>query len=96
MRQGSEGKILMKIKDVKPTGHKDRTVGDLIEFLSQFPKDTPLIMKAESDACQENGHPFFYAHAAFSTWEEWETKTLPDGVEEGDMDVASVVITVDH
>jgi len=87
----------MKMKDVKPVDpKKNRTVGDLIEFLSQFPKDTRLVMCAESDACREGGYPFFYAHAMWADSDDWFDARIHEGVAEGDMEVKSVVITVDH
>lgn len=87
----------MKIKDVKePAG--DRTVGNLIDYLSQFPREMPIITRAEPDACRQNGYPFFYVHASWSTWKEAEAGSIPDGVDEneGELEVKSVIIFVDH
>lgn len=90
----------MKMKDVKPPPNHgggvygDATVGDLLEFLSQFPKDMPLVMRAYSDACREEGYPFFYARPSPYPFSLEEQPSLGD--DERELEVKSVHIVVDH
>lgn len=92
----------MRMKDVKPPPNHgggvngDATVGDMMEFLSQFPKSMPLIMQAEPDACREEGYPFFYASGDPFEWTmDIDKQVEPEGPED-EWEVKSVRICVDH
>lgn len=95
----------MKIKEVVaykyPHSGPDgmATVEDLIDYLSQFPPDTPLIMEAEVDACSEKGYPFFYAHPTnYNPHTDGEPPIDENGdyLETDEDEVRAVVINVDH
>lgn len=77
----------MKMKDVKQPNLVPSTVGELRTFLSQFPDVMPICAMAQPDAISEEGYNWIFVDVQA---EEQEQK------EEEDLEVAKVLLMVDH
>ena len=83
--------ILMKIKDINKGKAKDcETVGDILDFLKNIPRNTPIKAHAEVDACQEEGYPFISLSAGIANPDE-----APD-TDIADQDVEVINFDIDH
>lgn len=83
----------MKMGDIKPCNVSGgfTTVGQIRDYLKQFPDKMPIRAHAEIDACQEEGHPFIGVHGDYDPVDGEITEA-----EENQLTVTHVVFSVDH
>ena len=81
----------MKYRDLKNEGGTFENVGQIMDFLSQFPRTTTIRANAEVDACREEGFEFIGFGVKVANEQECETMA-----DYADKDVTEVSISIDH
>ena len=84
----------MKLTDLQIASMSARSVGDLQDFLAQFPRNMPIKAVSEVDACREEGYPFIGLRAI--TQNESTDYLAALKIKDDPSMIVTVELSVDH